>query len=266
MNDINSQKIKNVFKDLLKKKGITYEEVAEQLDCSLPTVNRILGPEEITLSRVLELCEILDMSFSDLAAMTKEDIQKEERFTEEQESFLAKNGHLFAYFIKLLGKETPKQIAEEYGLNQRSTDKYLIALEKEGLIKVSNKNKVRTVFESMPRLGRGPLGRTYYERIIGAGSRFFINPVRKSIQNSPNGTAAQVTVNASKLTKTSYAKFVEEQGRLLNHYVEISKLEEKIKKPSELMTVVMMTGHTLTNNEDKELKTLDNIFGEIRNI
>lgn len=78
-------------------------------------------------------------------------------------------------------------------------------------------------------------------------------------------TSARVTVNASKITKASYAKFIEEQERLFSHYIQISDLEEKIKKPSDLMTVVMMSGHTLVNNDDEGLKGLDHIFGEIRN-
>lgn len=266
MKEMNSQKIKNIFKDLLKKKNLTYEEVAQQLGCSLPTVNRILGPEEITLTRMLELCEILDLPFSDLAAMTKEDTQKEERFTEEQEAFLAKNGYFFSYFIKLLSNETPKQIAEKYGLSQKSTDKYLIALENKGLIKVTGKNKVRAAFQSMPTLGKGPLGKTYYEKIIKAASRFFVDHIHKGIQNSAGATSARVMVNAAKMTKLSYAKFIEEQERLFNHYNQISDLEEKIKKPSELMTVVMMSGHTLVNNDDEGLKDLDQVFGEIKNI
>jgi len=266
MKEMNSQKIKSIFKDLLKKKNITYEEVAQQLDCSLPTVNRILGPEEITLTRLLELCEILDLPFSDLAVMTKEDLQSENRFTEEQEAFLAKNGHFLSYFMKLLNQETPKQIAEEYGLNQRSTDKYLIALENKGLIKVTHKNKVRPVFQSMPALGKGPLGKTYYEKIIGAGSRFFIDHTRQGFQNSAGATSVKVTVEALKMTKLSYAKFVEEQERLVNHYQQISDLEAKIKKPTELMTMVMMSGHTLTSHDDTGLKDWGHIFGEIKNL
>lgn len=266
MKEISSQKIKNIFKDLLKKKGITYQEVAQQLNCSLPTVNRILGSEEITLTRVLELCELLDLPFSDLAAMTKEETHTEERFTEKQESFLAKNGHIFSYFIKLLNNETPKQIAEDYGLSQRSTDKYLIALENEGLIKVTGKNKIRPAFESMPELGKGPLGKKYFEKIINTCSRFFTDHVRNGLQNSEGSSPAKLTVNASKMTKASYLKFSEEQERLFSHYKQISDLEEKIKKPSELMTAVMITGRTLVSNDNEDLKQLGQVFGEIKNI
>ncbi|MGZ3771478.1 MAG: helix-turn-helix domain-containing protein [Bdellovibrio sp.] len=266
MKEVNSQKIKNIFKDLLKKKNITYEELAQELKCSLPTVNRILGSEEITLTRILELCDILGIQFSDLAAMTKEDTQKEERFTEEQEAFLAKNGHIFSYFMKLLSDESPAQIAKKYGLSQRSTDKYLIALENHKLIKVSSKNKVRPIFHAMPSLGRGPLGKNYYEKIIEAGGRFFVNYIRKTMQNPSGAIPAKVMINASKMTKTSYLKFVEEQDRLISHYKQISDLEEKIKKPSELMTVVMMSAYTLSNNNDENLNHLDRVFGEIKNI
>lgn len=265
MKEMNSQKIKSIFKDLLKKKGITYDEVAEHLNCSLPTVNRMLGPEEITLTRILELCEILDLPFSDLATLTKENTQKEEHFTEGQESFLAKNGPFFSYFMKLLSGETPKQIAEAYGLNQRSNDKYLIALENQGLIKVTGKNKVRPLFQSMPALRKGPLGKTFYEKIIGAGSRFFIDHIRRSFQGDAGTTPARVAVHALKMSKSSYERFVEEQERLFSHYQQISDLEEKIKKSNELMTAVIMSGHTLANNDDEGLPSLERVFGEIEN-
>ncbi|MGZ3747775.1 MAG: hypothetical protein ACXWRE_10405 [Pseudobdellovibrionaceae bacterium] len=46
---------------------------------------------------------------------------------------MAKNKSIFAYLMNLLG-DTPKQIAESYNLTQRSTDKYIMVLEKQGVI------------------------------------------------------------------------------------------------------------------------------------
>ncbi len=266
MTNLDSQKIKNLFKELLKKKNINYEEVAQHLGCSIPTVNRILGSEEITLTRILQLCELVNISFSDLAAMTKEDTTAEAKFTEEQEIFLSKNGNYFLYLLNLLKNQTPKQIASEFGLTQLSTDKYLIGLEKHGLIKVNGKNKVSPIFQTMPKLGQGPLGKTYFEKIITAGSRFFIDHIRNGIHKTSGASPSKVTINGSKMTKLSYSKYVEEQEKLINHYIQISDYEEKIKKPDELQTVVIMSAHTQVENEDKNLVSLDNVFGKITNI
>lgn len=266
MKEVNSQKIKNVIKELLKEKGLTYDDVAAQLGCSLPTVNRILGSEEISLNRILELCDLLDVTFSDLASMTKEQNLKEDRFTEAQENFLSKNNHLFAYFLKLISGESPKDIAASNNLTQKSTDKYLIALEKQELIKVSGKNKIRPVFKGMPKLGKGALGRAYYEKIISGSGRFFIDHIRKNLQKTEGASNAQFTVNGSKMTSQTYYKLIEEMEVLFSRYRDISDMEEKIKNPKDLKTVVINYGHTILENDDPTLSLLDNLFGEIKNI
>lgn len=267
MKEAKSQEIKNVIKSLLKKNGTTYEDVAEHLGCSLPTVNRILGPEEISLNRILELCELLNVSFSELGAMTKDHFHIEEAFSDVQEQFLAKNDHIFAYFIKLMSGDSPKKIAENFGLNQSSTDKYLLVLEKYELIKVSGKNKVRPVFKNMPNLGKGPLGRVYFDKIINGVGRFFIDNIRKNLgsKNENNGSA-KVVVNSSKMTVQTYNKFVYEIDNLFARYRDISDMEEKVKSSKDLKTVVINYGHTITDNDDHGLEKLDNIFGEIKNI
>lgn len=266
MKEVKSQEIKNVIKGLLKKNSVTYEEVAAHLDCSLPTVNRILGAEEISLNRILELCELLNVTFSDLGAMTKEPHQSEEIFSDSQEHFLSKHDHFFAYFLKLMSGDTPKKIAENFHLNQKSTDKYLLALEKNELIKVSGKNKIRPVFKNLPRLGKGPLGKNYFDKIINGSSRFFIDNIRKNINSKDSGGSAMVTVNGSKMTELTYRKFTDEVEALFSRYRDISDMEEKIKNPKELKTVVFKYGHTIVENDDPSLKILDNVFGEIKNI
>jgi transcriptional regulator with XRE-family HTH domain len=266
MKEVKSQEIKNVIKNLLKKNGVTYEEVATHLDCSLPTVNRILGTEEISLNRILELCDLLNVSFSDLGAMTKESHHSEEHFSDSQEHFLSKHDHFFAYFLKLMSGDTPKKIAENFHLTQKSTDKYLLALEKNELIRVTGKNKIRPVFKNMPRLGRGPLGRNYFDKIINGASRFFVENIRKNLNSKETQTIAKITVNGSKMTELTYRKFTDEVEALFSRYRDISDMEEKIKNSKELKTVVFNYGHTIVENDDPSLKILDNIFGEIKNI
>ncbi len=154
MKEFKSQKIKSVLKGLLKKKGITYEELAQQMECSVPTVTRILGTEELSLNRLLELCEIVEIDLAELAVLTQENGEKEEKFTPEQEKFLAKNKNYLGYLLKLFSGETPKQIAEKNSLTQRSTDKYLIQLEKQELIHVTGKQKVKPAFKRFPTFGK----------------------------------------------------------------------------------------------------------------
>ena len=268
MNELKSQEIKKVIKYLLKKNNVTYDEVASHLECSLPTVNRILGPEEIGLSRILQLCELLNITFTDLGAMTKDPLQTEEVFSDSQEHFLSKHNHFLAYYLKLMSGETSEKIAKDFNLTKLSTDKYLLQLEKYELIKVTNKNKIHTAFKNMPKLGSGPLGSIYFDKIINGCAQFFIKNIHKNLESkSPtNNKIVNFNLTSMKMTELSYRNFSNEVEILFNRYSEISDMEEKIKNIKDLKTVVLSFGHTIVENDEPSLKLVENMFGNIRNI
>ena len=268
MKEIKSQEIKNIIKGLLKKNNINYEEVADHLECSLPTVNRILGPEEISLNRILQLCELLNITFTELGAMTKDPYIEKEVFTDSQEHFLSKHDHFLAYFIALMSGDTPAKIAENFKLTQQSTDKYLLKLEKHELIKITNKNKILTVFKNMPRMGKGPLGNIYFDKMINGVGNFFIKNINESIKSktASNDVAVNFALTSSKMTELTYKNLSSEIEILFNRYNEISNMEEKIKNNKDLKTVVCSYGHTIVDNDDLSLRLITNIFGVIKNI
>ena len=165
--------IKEIIKNLLKKNKVTYKELDDHLECSEPTVKRILGPEEITLTRLIQICEFLKMSLSDLEALMKTDERETVNLNEKQQLFLVENKNHFAYLMEIYQELNPEQIAVKYKLNAKSTQKYLINLEKYDLIKVTSKNKVRPFHKAFPHLGSGALGAAFYRAFIQNASAFF---------------------------------------------------------------------------------------------
>lgn len=270
MQEFKSQKIKAVIKDLLKKKNITYDDLAEQLDCSVPTIKRILGPEELTLNRLLQLCEIVEIDLAELETLTGAGEVREESFTPEQEAFLAKNRNYFAYLMKLFGGDSPKQIAEKYGLTQRSTDKYLIGLEKQDLIRVTGKQKVKPNFKGIPHLGSGVLGNAYYENFIKNTGQFYIEVIREGFRNKFDETkekaSAKFGVQACKISRASYLAWVEEQEKAMRNLEKLSSFEEKTKDASELMMAVIVQANTMVKVDYKGLELLEKTMGEVTNI
>lgn len=269
MTDFKSQKIKKVIKALLKKRAITYEELADRLECSVPTVTRILGQEEMTLTRLLQFCEILEIDLAEIEALTKEGDEKEERFSPEQEAFLAKNKNYFAYLMKLFEGLTPKQIAEKFGLSQRSTDKYLIGLEKNELIRVTGKQKVKPAFKSFPSLGRGQLGDAYYEAMIKNSAQFFIERAREGLRAKPEERelhSAKFGINSVKVSKETYDNWMAEVRRVHRDFTKLADYEEKSKDPSELLTAIIMDANTLVPKDYKKLKLIEDTFGEVTNL
>ncbi|WP_413288042.1 helix-turn-helix domain-containing protein [Bdellovibrio sp. HCB337] len=271
MQEFKSQKIKAVIKDLLKKKDITYEDLAEQMECSVPTIKRILGPEELTLNRLLQLCEIVNIDLAELEALSGEEEARDEKFTEQQEAFLAKNQSYFAYLMKLFGGETPKQIAEKYGLTQRSTDKYLIGLEKQGLIRVTGKQKVKPAFSGMPSLGNGVLAKVHYESFIKNAGQFFVDVVTEGFRTGFKDKEGEKTrsvfrVHASKISRASFEAWAEEQEKAMRQLEKLASFEEKTKDPSELMTTVIIQANTLVKNDYKGLELLESTMGTVTNL
>ena len=272
MTDFKSQKIKQVIKTLLKKKGITYEALATSLECSVPTVKRILGPEELSLTRLLELCEIVEIDLSELETLTKDTSVTEAKFTDEQQLFLAKNPAHLSYLFRLFNGETPKQIAEKYGLTQRSTDKYLIGLEKKELIHVTGKQKVKPAFKALPHFGDGPLGRLYFEAFIGSASKFFIAVVKEGMRLKAAGRPKEDVpkstfgIHSVKITRASYNQWVQEQQKARRDFDRLVEFEEKTKDASELMTAVVLHANTLVKNDEVSLGILEDITGDITNL
>jgi transcriptional regulator with XRE-family HTH domain len=269
MQDFKTQKIKEAIKDLLKKKGLTYEDLSAQLECSVPTIKRILGPEELSLTRLFQLCEILDISLSDLETMTKTQGDKDEVFTPEQEAFLAKNKNYFAYLMQLFSGESPKQIAEKHKLTDRATDKYLIGLEKQELIRVTGKQKVKPAFKSLPHLGMGVLSRAYFESLISSSARYFISVISAGLRNekfSETGETAKFSFSGLSVTKASYLAYTAERNRAFNEFEKLAAFEEKTMDPSELMVAVILEANSLVNKGHKDIQIIENAMGEIVNI
>ncbi|MDG0816737.1 helix-turn-helix domain-containing protein [Bdellovibrio svalbardensis] len=267
MNEFKIQQLKSVIKDLLKKKKMTYEDVANELNCSVPTVKRILGDEELTLSRLLELCDILEVNLTDLETLTKTTSDKVERFTEEQQIFLAKNKNFLAYLVHLFD-ETPEQIAEKYKLTQKSTDKYLLGLEKNNLIKVNAKLKVKPAFKQLPSLENGPLAKAYYEGFIQNSANFFIQNISERLYSPNDGkeTPKGFSVQNIVVTEESYKAFITENLKSFESFIKLASYEEKSKPKEQLKSAVVLQAFTIVEQDYKGLEILTKALGEIINI
>lgn len=267
MSDFKSEQIKSVIKDLLKKKKMTYEDVAVELACSTPTVKRILGPEEITLSRLLEFCDLLDITLSDIEVLIKAGKEERPEFTDEQQLFLAKNPYHFVYLMALY-ESSPQQIAEKHKLTPRSTEKYLISLEKQNLIKVSGKQRVRPTYKTMPSIDR-ELGKKHFENMIKISSQFFIQNISDFIyaQTTEKKRAKSTfSITQLKVTEESYKAYILEQTKNFEAFLKLSDYEVKSRPENELKVAVVLRANTFIEPDDRNLQDLQNAFGEIRNL
>ncbi|WP_413580899.1 helix-turn-helix domain-containing protein [Bdellovibrio sp. HCB288] len=274
--DIQIQKIKSVLKEQLKKRKMTYENLAQEMDVSVPTIKRWMGDHDLGLNDLFRICEILDLNLSDLHALSANTkvAHGPARLSDEQQKFLVKNMNYLAFFLQIHDGKTPKEIAEKYKLNKLSVDKYLVKLENLGLIKVTGKLRVKSTFDGSVNFGNGILSKTYYKRWIDGTGDFFTNIITDALSKESSidektrdhKSFATYSSQSIKLTKESYMKWATEATAAITQLHAISKIEEKAYGEEELMTAVILNAHTLVPQSSKFLNDLDDIAGKIENL
>lgn len=263
--------IKNTLKTLLKKKKQTYTDLANHLNCSEPTVKRILGAEELTLSRLLQICDFLNVTLAEIESLIQKGGREEFRLTDKQQMFLVQNKSHFAYLMEVYQGLSTEQIAEKHKLTAKSTQKYLINLEKHDLIKV-NKNKVTPFNKAFPSLNNGPLGIAFYKAIIQNSSAFFVDRVSEQIAQRSDSKkdstwdGSSYSVQCMDVSVETFKLTMKEIESRLYELERTASFEEKNLSPDKLKSGVIILGSTLMDRNDKSVETIQRSFGEVTNL
>jgi transcriptional regulator with XRE-family HTH domain len=204
-------------KELLKQRGITYCQLADALECSLPTIKRWLNKPSLPLDRLLEIAEVANIDFADIGKRADRLRPQHHVFSDEQDELFVERPEMLAYFQELMGGMTPIEIARQFDLDVRSSSLYLKHLERVGLIKRKPRKQVKL-------LVRPPVG-------FGAGSLY----LKKEMQNFltsivtdvVNGHGSQVDCFAIlkplSLTEHDYRALLDGVKRLVDQYSAISE-------------------------------------------
>lgn len=149
-----------LLKTVLKARGMTYRALADSLALSEPTIKRIFADRDCKLSRISEICAVLDLSLEDLVAeATRVDLQPA-RLGDRLETQLAEDREAFHLFLLLLDDMTVAAIQAHYKIDATVIFKIGLRLETMGLAQVLPGNVIRLTVQG-PILFRrdGPLHR-----------------------------------------------------------------------------------------------------------
>jgi len=155
------------LKKYLKAQGITYRQLAEELELSEASVKRLFSEQSFSLKRLEEICKYLDIDFYDLARMSKE---REEGISKvltiEQERSLANNPKLLAFLYLLISGWSLPLIKTGYEISELELSKILLKLDQLGLIELHPHNKVRLlVSKNVFWRKDGPIWNLYKKRV-----------------------------------------------------------------------------------------------------
>lgn len=164
-----------VLKRELKAAGFTYAEVAERLEMSESSVKRMFSQGEMPLSRVDELCVILQTDFASLAQQVMELTPQLTELTYEQERAVVKDPLLLLVAICVLSLWRFEQIVETYRITEAECVGRLVALDKLGIIDLRPLNRYTLkVTKTFRWRSDGPIRQYFRDHVVPEyfGGRF----------------------------------------------------------------------------------------------
>ncbi len=149
-----------VIRQVMKSRQITYVDLASRLDVSEATIKRLFSDRDCKVSRLLEICDELDISITDVVDNAKRPNPEQNLFPRSVEVALANTPSLFHFYILLLDAVPVASIMKYYDLTRSDIFLYSRDLERLGLTEkeANGQIKLKTNFPVRFR-HRGPLHR-----------------------------------------------------------------------------------------------------------
>lgn len=133
----------STLKKRLKAAGLTYRDVAQALDLSEPSVKRLLASGRLTVERLVQLCELLDMTMAELLEDAERSTPRLQMLTREQEAQLVSNEKLLLVAVCALNHWSLDDIVSAYSVTKAECISHLIVLERMGLADLKPGNRIR---------------------------------------------------------------------------------------------------------------------------
>jgi transcriptional regulator with XRE-family HTH domain len=127
----------------LKAAGLTYAALARELGMAESSIKRMFARGEMPLSRVDEICRVMKTDFAELARQVADTTPRRSELTLDQEKAVVADRKLLLMAICCLSQWTYEQIVASYTLSDAECVKYLVQLDRLGVIGLRPLNRYR---------------------------------------------------------------------------------------------------------------------------
>jgi DNA-binding Xre family transcriptional regulator len=132
-----------ILQGVLRVRGMTYADLARHMDVSEPTVKRIFAGHDCKLSRLLEICDILDVPLADVLHRAGRISEEASLLPVATEARLAADPSLFYLFILMREPIPQQEIERRFDLSGDDMFRLGRGLEALGLAEVHPGNRIR---------------------------------------------------------------------------------------------------------------------------
>jgi Cro/C1-type HTH DNA-binding domain len=165
----------DVMKQELRAQEMTYAHVAEALEMSESSVKRMFSKKEMPLTRVDDICRLLNTDFAELSRRVSVAVPLVGELTYEQELAVSKDPKLMLCATCVLSHWTFEQIVQTYQISELETTACMLMLDKLGVIELKPLNRYRLkVSKTFTWRSDGPIRQFFLTHIVGEyfGGRF----------------------------------------------------------------------------------------------
>lgn len=165
------------LKQILRAKGLTYAQLARQLNLSEISIKRGFAQANFKLDRLDKICHQIEMELGDLIRLADDQEPKISRLTIDQEKELVADKKYLLVAICVQNAWQLDEITRVYALSEPECIRYLIRLENHGLIRLLPGNRVRRLLSQDFQWCKGGPIKTFFEEEVQ--KEFFAAPFTK---------------------------------------------------------------------------------------
>lgn len=161
------KQITATLKQLLKQQKLTYRMIAKELAMSEANIKRVFATHSFSLARLEQVCHILNLSLSDLFALSEKQQQQLTELTLEQEQELIDNPKLFLVAVCVRDFWRFEDIISQYEIGIHECIRLMAKLDKIKLIQLlPNNNYKLLIAQDFRWIKNGPLERFMEKEVL----------------------------------------------------------------------------------------------------
>ena len=142
----------------MKARGITYAQLAKQIDMSEASIKRMFSQKNLTLQRLDEILQATQIAFDEIAVFAGGSTRLVSQLTLAQEKAIVSDPRIFMIAVSMLNMIPLERLIELYRIEMAELIGYLIKLDKIGFIALQPNNKVKLlVSRTFAWLPDGPI-------------------------------------------------------------------------------------------------------------
>ncbi len=208
-----TRQLLDTLKRALKAHGKTYADVALALGLSEASIKRLLTSDQLSLARLEDICQIMDMDLAELFRQMAESDSQLQQLSTEQEREIASDLLLMLVTVCVLNRWTMAEIISFYHVDEPTCIQKLAHLDRLNIIELLPKNKIKLkIAPNFSWLESGPIQQFFQQRIA---SEYFASTFK--------GDNECLLVLNGMLSKPSHQEFQRKMKRLAREFEALNR-------------------------------------------